>query len=517
MQNLRSAVSGAALGMLVLAASLSGQAASAQGGATPVWPTQQWQTSTPEEQGMESAALAGLLDFGASRSLDSLLLVRHGRIVLDAYYAPYTAEIPHRINSATKAVVGTLLAIAQKDGLLDRFDRPVLDFFADSTIANLDDRKKAITVQNLLDMTSGINWQEPLEGRPDSMIEMSRQQDWTKFALDRPMASAPGEIFNYNSGGTHILSALITKLTGMSASDYAKAKLFGPLGISVSNWWRDPQGISIGGFGLALLPRDMAKIGYLYLQGGQWDDNALLLPAWIDKVNHATVNMNMPRSPDLRYSNLFWAFREKHVYMADGHHCQLIMVLPRLDIVAVTTARDFCPLGKLADLIAGAVKSETALPADPVGANLLANKIREISTEKATEVGVTSEIASSISGKTYKFPANALGVKSLSLNLADPNPHYEAEVYTRDRSQPPLKLSSPIGFDGLYRRSEPTAVGIFATKGKWVNSSTLEVERQWVGMDELQKWTLSFDGDRAHLRGRDREGREVSVDSEPGG
>jgi CubicO group peptidase (beta-lactamase class C family) len=265
--------------MLVLAASLSGQAASAQGGATPVWPTQQWQTSTPEEQGMESAALAGLLDFGATRSLDSLLLVRHGRIVLDAYYAPYTAEIPHRINSATKAVIGTLLAIAQKDGLLDRFDHPVLDFFADRNVANLDDRKKAITVQNLLDMTSGINWQEPLEGRPDSMIEMSRQQDWTKFALDRPMASAPGEIFNYNSGGTHILSALITKLTGMSASDYAKAKLFGPLGISVSNWWRDPQGISIGGFGLALLPRDMAKIGYLYLRGGQWEDNALLLPA----------------------------------------------------------------------------------------------------------------------------------------------------------------------------------------------------------------------------------------------
>ena len=120
--------------------------------------------------------------------------------MLDAYYAPYTADIPHRINSATKAVIGTLLAIAQKDGLLDRFDRPVLDFFADRDVANLDDRKKAITVQNLLDMTSGINWQEPLDGRPDSMIEMSRQQDWTKFVLDRPMANAPGEIFNYNSG-----------------------------------------------------------------------------------------------------------------------------------------------------------------------------------------------------------------------------------------------------------------------------------------------------------------------------
>src|SRR4051812_25694058 len=114
MQNLRSVVSGAALGMLALAAWLSGHAAHAQAtqpqaGTGPVWPTRQWQTSTPEEQGIESAALAGLLDFGATHSLDSLLLVRHGRIVLDAYYAPYTAEIPHRINSATKAVIGTLL------------------------------------------------------------------------------------------------------------------------------------------------------------------------------------------------------------------------------------------------------------------------------------------------------------------------------------------------------------------------------------------------------------------------
>src|SRR5947209_4279519 len=129
MQTIRSAVSGAALGLLALAALLSRhvaytQAAPSQAAAAPVWPTRQWQTSTPEEQGIESAALAGLLDFGASRSLDSLLLARHGRIVLDAYYAPYTAEIPHRINSATKAVIGTLLAIAQKDGLLDRFDHP---------------------------------------------------------------------------------------------------------------------------------------------------------------------------------------------------------------------------------------------------------------------------------------------------------------------------------------------------------------------------------------------------------
>jgi CubicO group peptidase (beta-lactamase class C family) len=516
MQNQRFAVFRAALGMLVLAASIGGNAQVAQGGAEMIWPTTQWQTSTPEEQGMDSTALANLLDFGTTRSLDSLLLVRHGRIVLDAYYAPYTSDIPHRINSATKAVTGTLAAIAQNEGLLDGFDHPVLDFFGDRAIANLDDRKKAITIQNLLDMTSGIDWSEPLDGRPDSMIEMSRQREWVQFVLDRPMARAPGEVFNYNSGSTQILSAIISKLTGMTAWDYAKLKLFGPLGISVSNWWRDPEDISTGGYGLALLPRDMAKIGYLYLRGGQWEDKSLLPPGWIDKIGHATLNMNLARTPDLRYSNLFWALPDKQLYMAVGYHSQVIMILPRLDIVAVTTARDFYPLGRLADAISGAVKSESALPPDPAGANLLASKLSEISTEKATEAGVASEVASAVSGRTYKFPANALGLKSLSLTLVDPNPRYDFEVYMRDQTRPSLSFGGPIGFDGLYRKSEPTASGTFASKGKWLNGSTLEIERLALGMDEQQKWTLSFDGDRLNLRGEDRDDREVSVDGELG-
>ena len=107
--------------------------------------------------------------------LDSLLVVRHGKIVAEAYYAPYAAGIPHTMNSVTKAVISTLTAIACKDGLLDSPSHRVLDFFDRRNIANVDERKEAITVQNLLDMTSGIEWTEPLDGRPASAIEMERQ------------------------------------------------------------------------------------------------------------------------------------------------------------------------------------------------------------------------------------------------------------------------------------------------------------------------------------------------------
>jgi CubicO group peptidase (beta-lactamase class C family) len=394
MQHQRFAFLRSALSTLILVASISCATAFAQDTSETVWPTKEWQTSTPEEQGMDSAALARLLDFGTTLSFDSLLIARHGKIVLDAYYGRRAVDLPHVMNSATKAVIGTLAAIACKDGLLDSLNHPALEFFSDRSvaldlpvgrsIADFDDKRKAITVQSLLDMTSGIDWRET-DGRSDTFTEMGRSPDWIRFILDRPMSATPGDIFNYNSGNSHLVSAIITKLTGMSAWDYAKARLFGPLGIGVSYWRHDPQGVTTGGNGLSMLPRDMAKMGYLYLRNGEWEGKRLLPPDWINRVSHATVNMHLSGEPDMRYSNFFWALPNKQVYIAVGYHCQLIMVFPELDIVAVTTARDFCPFSKLADYISSAVKSEGALPSDPAGGDLLANKIREISSRRRND------------------------------------------------------------------------------------------------------------------------------------
>jgi CubicO group peptidase (beta-lactamase class C family) len=200
------------------------------------------------------------------------------------------------------------------------------------------------------------------------LVEFGRSSDLIKFVLDRPMANAPGQVFNYNSGNPHLLSAIITKLSGMSAWDYAKAKLFAPLGIEVSNWHHDPQGVTTGGGGLVLYPRDMAKIGYLYLRNGEWEGKRLLPAGWTDRVSHATVNMNASFDPELRYANFFLVLPRRQVYMAWGIRCQFIMVFPAQDMVAVATARAHCPFGKLADDISGAVKSEAALAPNPAGA-----------------------------------------------------------------------------------------------------------------------------------------------------
>jgi hypothetical protein len=302
----------------------------------------------------------------------------------------------------------------------------------------------------------------------------------------------------------------------LSAQDYAKAKLFGPLGIESSVWRRDPQGLSTGGFGLALHARDMAKIGYLYLRNGRWEDKQFLPPDWIDTVSHATVNMNATFDPGLRYSNFFWVMPDRHVYMAVGYHCQVIMVLPDPDVVAVMTARDFCPFAKMADLVSAAVKSDTALPPDPAGANLLADATSKVSTEP-TEIGVTPDIAATISGKVYKFPENALEIKSLSLDLIGANPGYESEIYTHDPAKPSTKFAGPIGLDGLYRKTELTASGARAVKGTWLDQHTFAIDVQYLGAGEQRKWVLSFNSGRVNFQGKNRQGCEISIDGEVGG
>ncbi len=320
-------------------------------------------------------------------------------------------------------MTGTLIAIALRDGLLDSLDRRVLEFFPGRTIANLDDNKQAMTIRHLLNMTSGLEWKERLDDSvPETFLAMEQSADWQQFILDQPMAQPPGTAFEYNSGNSHLLSAIINRLTGERALVYAREQLFGPLGIADVFWRRDPQGISTGGAGLYLQPRDMAKIGYLYLRNGMWEGRQIVPPAWIDAVNHASVDM---RLPGLRYANQFWVLPDKHVYAAVGFHRQLIVVMPDLDIVAVATGTRNYPSARLIDGITGAVKSNQPLPENAAARSALDLSIADAATERPSPVGPVPETAKQVSGKVYAFAPNALNLRTLALNLNGANPSFE--------------------------------------------------------------------------------------------
>jgi CubicO group peptidase (beta-lactamase class C family) len=313
---------------------VSAGVADGQASAEILWPTKSWQISTPEEQGMDSASLARLIETVGTYKQDSLMIIRHGRIVAEAYYAPYVTGISHDLRSVTKSIVSTLTAIGLQHGILDSVDHPVVDLFPDKNILNLDENKKAMTVQSLLDMTSGIEWQEKAFTPDEAITRMYESLDRTEFVLSQPMSGVPGAKFYYNSGNPYVLSALITKKTGQSAFDFAKKELFEPLGIQSARWDSvDAQGVNDGGAELSLAPDDMARVGYLYLHNGMWDGKQIIPSSWVDRVKEGSVSATF----GFHYANLWWSRPEKGAYMAQGRHSQWILVLPKLDIVAVMT------------------------------------------------------------------------------------------------------------------------------------------------------------------------------------
>lgn len=469
-----------------------------------LWPTKGWQTASPESQGMSARELAGLVAFGIDNGMDSVLVTRHGRIAAEAYYAPFTPGRKHRINSATKSVIGSLVAIALKDGALKSVDQRVLDFFPGRTFANTDERKKAVTLQSLLDMTSGIDWDEPLSNAPPrSMIQMERSADWVQNILDHGMAAEPGTTFNYNSGNPHLLSAILSAVTGHSAADLGRARLFGPLGIEDVQWRSDPQGVSTGGYGLSLQPRDMAKLGYLWLHRGTWEGREILPAEWIDKARHATMPMGLE---PLRYGNLFWSLPTEDVFMAVGYDRQLIVMMPALDVVAVFTgARRYSNangvpsnpgyrLGEVISRLKAAVKSDAALPEDAEASAALAGAVGRVAQEARTPAGkASSPMASEISGKTYRLAANELRLQSFALTFEGDTASYAYEYDGR-------RYGGPIGFDGLYKVGGQRLFGASAAKGTWLDDRTFRLEYQTIGNDDAAMATVVFEGKTADLR-----------------
>jgi CubicO group peptidase (beta-lactamase class C family) len=414
----------------------------------------------------------------------------------------------------TKSITGTLTAIAVRDGVFDSVDHPVMDYFSDRQISNIDDNKKAITIQSLLDMTSGIKWQEKNYTPDEPLLRMYASPDPTAFVLNQPMSGAPGSKFYYNSGNPYLLSALITKKTGRSAFDFAKKQLFEPLGITSAKWEQiDAQGVTDGEASLSLSPHDMARVGYLYLHNGIWDGKQIIPSSWVDRSRTGKVKA----TNGFQYANLWWSLPEKGAYMARGRHSQLILVLPKLDVVAVMTGvmpdDEYYPLGRLIDDISRSVKSDTPLPPDAIAQSVLAASIRAAATEKPTPTGDTPELAKTVSGKTWQLAKNELDAKSFSLNLAGENPSWEIITTTGKPDNPTERFSGPLGLDGMFRKS-PAYYGTDAVKGRWINARTFTVERRILGNSETQLWALTFDGNKVKVNYEDTDGTKVELHGE---
>jgi len=267
----------------------------------------------------------------------SLLVQRHGVLVREEYFHGGAADSLEQVWSVTKSVTSTLIGIALEHGYLTSLDQTLKEFLlpvADS----LPEDKGRITLRQLLTMTSGLEWHEMDGGGEYNRWVTSG--DMVQYVIDRPWAAPPGETFIYNTGGTHLLAVALTEVTGTPALDFAREHLFGPLGITQLDWWTDERGYFTGGMGLYLRPRDMLKIGELFLRRGMWNGSTVVSSQWVAEATAAHVSTANVVWCGPEYGYSWWVGQgQGHAFsFANGYAGQFILVVPELDLVIVATS-----------------------------------------------------------------------------------------------------------------------------------------------------------------------------------
>lgn len=285
--------------------------------------------ATPEAMGLSSTALERLFrEFDAHSpelAIHSAMLLRHGHVVAEADWAPYSAALPHMLFSMSKSVAGTAVGIAVDEGLLDIGER-VVDIFPEHASAAVMKAQQNLTVRHLLTMSTGNRFNEV-----GSMLDA----DWPKMFLQSVPRFEPGSAFDYNSLNSYMLAAVLRRRTGMPLSEYLGPRLFAPLGITSFHWERCPQDTEKGGWGLSLRLEDCAKLGQLYLQKGLWDGKRILSEAWVEAAT--SLQMESPAGEIKKgYGYQIWLLEDGD-YLFNGAFGQFVLVMPKLDMVAAFT------------------------------------------------------------------------------------------------------------------------------------------------------------------------------------
>jgi CubicO group peptidase (beta-lactamase class C family) len=318
------------------------------------WPGSTWRSATPAEVGVDGPALASLvsrLRTGALGAEHALVIVRRGYVIVDEYFAGWTADSIHTEQSVTKSVTSLVAGIAIGRGDIRGVDQPLVELLSRyAPIANLDDRKRAITVRDVLTMRTGLDWNE--DSYPGSPLERlnTLQTDWLRFVVDWPMREQPGTRWQYNSGGVIALGGAIGIAGGMNTADYARTHLLRPIGITGDKWYRGfPDALPHTGGGLLLSTRDLARVGYLVLRRGRWNTTQVVPESWITESTRPLV------TPAYRlggrqssYGYLWWLYTltgstpdastADLVIAASGAQGQWLFIVPKHDLVVAINA-----------------------------------------------------------------------------------------------------------------------------------------------------------------------------------
>ena len=327
----------------------------------PVSRIDNWPIATPESVGLSKDALCPLVEHFTKTPDDDLhavLVARHGKLVFEQYFSGRDEEngmvvgttdfapvVKHDERSVSKSVVSLMIGIAIDHGWIHSVDDPVMGFFPDYADLATPEKKK-ITIRDLLTMSSGIEWHEsdvPYTSARNSEIIMNDADDPYRYALTPPMVTAPGKVFNYNSGSPELLGEILRRKTATTVDELARKMLFAPIGVTDVEWGKFDNGRPVSAAGLRLRPRDLLKVGQLILQHGNWNGKQVVSTKWIDDATSPQITGEIGKNR-FDYGYLFWIGRSvvNHRVVvwaaAEGLGGQRCFVIPALDMVVVTNA-----------------------------------------------------------------------------------------------------------------------------------------------------------------------------------
>jgi CubicO group peptidase (beta-lactamase class C family) len=365
--------------------------------------------SQPEAEGVSAS---GVLEFIEALdkidSMNSFMLVRHGRVAAEGWWSPYSAEARHSLYSLSKSFTSTAIGLAVVEGKLG-LDDEVLKFFPDDAPPEPSSNLKAMRISDLLRMSTGQQTEPP----------RTLKESWTKTFLSHPVPFKPGTHFLYNTSATYMQSAIVQKATGQTVLDYLRPRLFEPLGIDEPTWEMSPQGVSTGGYGLSIRTEDIAKFGQLFLQNGKWNGKQLVPAGWIEAATaRQTSNGSNPDSDwDQGYGYQFWRCRHG-AYRGDGAFGQYCLVLPGEDaVIAITSGvKDMQGVLNLVwEKLLPAIKP-SGLAADDVADEKLQKRLKSLSVRLPES---SAEPLKNVLGKKYLFPKNDSKLDAVALEPGD--------------------------------------------------------------------------------------------------
>jgi CubicO group peptidase (beta-lactamase class C family) len=368
--------------------------------------------SSPEQQGVSSRAIERLIDALESgpQSVHSMMLVRHGNVIAEGWWAPYRRSHPHSLFSISKSFTSTAVGFAIEEGLLT-LDDAVVDLLPDDLPDVVSENLAAMRLRHLLTMTTGHTF--------DTVTVLGeREENWSRLFLALPVDAAPGSTFVYNTGASYLLSAIVQRLTGERLLDYLTPRLLEPLGIADATWEQCPRGIDVGGWGLSITTEDIAAFGNTYLRGGVWNDRQVVPAHWAAEATRLQVtngDFGGDNDNSQGYGYQFWLNRHGS-YRADGAFGQLSIAFPEQDALLVLTGgvadaqRDLDIVWEHLLPVLGARE----LPADATAAARLARRLETL--QLPFPVGDdTASIAARVDGTTFALPRNNAGLRTVTL------------------------------------------------------------------------------------------------------